>query len=237
MAKTLSQLATEPGPGPRGAETRAQLLETGLRLFATHGYDGVTTRMLSREAGTNIAAIAYHFGGKRELYRAILQQVVIDTEPHLRPVLATVHKDLREAQGNPEALARLIAGLVTGMARIFLSGEFMRYRAPLVMREYANPSEDFDILYEGRIEPLHKAMTQLSAAALGRRPDDPVCAIQAHTIIGQIIVFGLARVVLQRRLGWESYTAERTALIARTVSASVLASLGLSLPAAEGEKP
>lgn len=77
----------------------------------------------------------------------------------------------------------------------------------MVMREYAHPSKDFDILYDGRMGPLHKALTQLSAAALGRRR------------------------------GGASYTAERTAPIARTVSASVLAALGFSLPVAEGEKP
>ncbi len=229
-------LATaENSPGPRGAETRALLLDAGLRLFGVKGYDGVATRALSAEAGTNIAAIAYHFGGKRELYREVLRQLVIDTEPHLGPVLARVQRELAGAKSDPRALAALIAGMVGDVARIFLSGEFMRHRTPMVMREYADPSEDFHILYEGRIEPLHKTMTALAAAAMGRDAGDPVCAIQAHTMIGQIVVFGLARVVLQKRLDWDGYTPERTDLIARTVTASVLASLGLPMPEPQGD--
>ncbi len=236
-ATSAPKPAPEPAEptGPRGADTRAQLLESGLRLFATLGYDGVSTRALSAEAGTNIAAIAYHFGGKRELYRAILRQLVIDTEPYTRPQLDSLAANLSGARDRPRVLAGLITGLVAGLAGIFLSSEFMRHRAPLIMREYAHPSEDFDILYEGRIEPLHKAMTELCAAAMGRPGDDPVCAIQAHAMLGQIVVFGIARVVLQRRLGWERYTPERITLITRQVSASVLASLGLAPPDKDGE--
>ena len=65
--------------------TRTQLIDAGLRLFAIHGYDGVTTRQLSRQAGANLAAIAYHFGGKQGLYRAVLEKLVADTEPRFGP--------------------------------------------------------------------------------------------------------------------------------------------------------
>ncbi|MDP6175935.1 MAG: CerR family C-terminal domain-containing protein, partial [Rhodospirillales bacterium] len=78
-------------------------------------------------------------------------------------------------------------------------------------------------------------VSALAAAAMGRDAGDPVCAIQAHTMIGQIVVFGLARVVLQKRLDWDGYTPERTDLIARTVTASVLASLGLPMPEPQGD--
>lgn len=217
----------ETAASGRGGDTRARLLGAGLRLFGTEGYDGVSTRQLAREAGVNIAAIAYHFGGKRALYRAVLGQLVADTDPMIAPVAAQSGAQIKAARGDPAQLARLAAGLVAGLAQVFLPADFMRYRAPLLIREYLMPSDDFDILYEGRTGPLHRILTELAAAALGLAPDDSTAAIRAHTIVGQIFIFGIARVVLERRLGWDGYTKERSRLIVDTVTASVLASLDL----------
>ena len=216
-----------------GGETRDRLLESGLRLFATHGYESVSTRQLTRAADANIAAIAYHFGGKTELYRAVAEHLVAETEPLFGPVLAALADGVATARGDRQALARAAAAFTRGMLSGFAGDARMGWRAALVTREYAQPSEAFAILFKGRIEPMHKALTELSAAALGRSVDDPETVIRAHAVAGQIIIFFLARVVLWARLDWETYTPERLALVMRGVIASVLGSLGL--PAAEPE--
>ncbi len=59
-------------PTDRGAETRASLLTAGMSLFATRGFDGTSVREITREAGSNLGAITYHFGSKRGLYEAVL---------------------------------------------------------------------------------------------------------------------------------------------------------------------
>ena len=48
--------------------TETRLLETAIRLFAHHGYHGTSIRAITREAGANLGAVTYHYGGKRELY-------------------------------------------------------------------------------------------------------------------------------------------------------------------------
>lgn len=52
-------------------ETRRRILSTAERLFAEHGYDGVSLRRIARQAGAHLALIHYHFGNKADLYRAI----------------------------------------------------------------------------------------------------------------------------------------------------------------------
>jgi AcrR family transcriptional regulator len=218
----------------RGDETRAQLLDAALELFAREGFEAVTTRRLAAKAGANIAAIGYHFGGKRDLYRALLAQLVDDTESIFGPVIDRINADIAGARGNQAAMAAIVSGFVENLLHVFVASDFMRWRAPLVMREYFNPSEDFDILYEGRIEPLHRCLTAMVSAALDRDENDPSCAIRAHAIMGQIVVYGIARVVLWRRLGWENYTPEAIPLVAQEVRDSVLSSL--HLPALSGDK-
>ncbi len=223
-------------PSNRGDETRNQLLEAGLRLFSIHGFESVSTRQLTKESGANIAAINYHFGGKEGLYRAVLEQLVIDTEPYFGPGLAKIQDSISKSANDREKLLPTITGLVTNLFRLFLEDEFMRWRAPLVMREYANPSENFDILYSGRIEPLHQTVTAIAAAILQKPIDDEECIIRAHAIIGQIVVFGIARVVLWKRLNWDGYSPERVSMITDIAAQSVLNSIGLGLQAGLPDK-
>lgn len=59
-----------PRRNPR-PDTRAELLRAARALFAAHGYRDTRTQDVCRAAHANIAAVNYHFGGKKELYRAV----------------------------------------------------------------------------------------------------------------------------------------------------------------------
>jgi len=61
-------------PRYSAASRRRQLIETGLRVFAKHGFRGTTTRELADAAGVTEAVIFKHFADKNELYAAILGQ-------------------------------------------------------------------------------------------------------------------------------------------------------------------
>jgi AcrR family transcriptional regulator len=53
--------------------TQQKLIETGERLFALHGLQGVSLRQIGTESGSgNSSAVQYHFGSKEELVREIL---------------------------------------------------------------------------------------------------------------------------------------------------------------------
>lgn len=54
--------------------TRTAILDAAEALFAEVGYDGCSLRELTRRAGVNLAAVHYHFGGKDELAKAVMQR-------------------------------------------------------------------------------------------------------------------------------------------------------------------
>lgn len=72
-----------------GAATKALILETAGRLFAEHGYADVTCKDICEKAGTNMAAVNYHFGSREALYIAVLQQAhdSIFNLAHLRSIV------------------------------------------------------------------------------------------------------------------------------------------------------
>lgn len=55
-------------------DTKEQIENAAIRLFALKGYSDVSIRDIGKEAGVNSAAISYYFGGKKELYTSILER-------------------------------------------------------------------------------------------------------------------------------------------------------------------
>ena len=56
------------------AERRQAILESACRVFARSSYRGATTAEIAREAGISEPILYRHFGSKRDLYLACLEQ-------------------------------------------------------------------------------------------------------------------------------------------------------------------
>lgn len=65
MASNTSRIST-------GINTRDRLLDKAEELFARDGFAATSMRELTTQAGTNLAAVNYHFKSKEGLIRAIL---------------------------------------------------------------------------------------------------------------------------------------------------------------------
>ena len=55
--------------------TRAELVGAARRLFAEHGYGGVGTEEIVRAAGVTRGALYHHFAGKKDLFRAVYEDI------------------------------------------------------------------------------------------------------------------------------------------------------------------
>ncbi len=67
-------------------DTREQLLETAAKLFGEKGFEAVSTRELAKEANVNIAMIAYYFGSKEGLFKAMIEERFPKSVAHLRNI-------------------------------------------------------------------------------------------------------------------------------------------------------
>jgi len=88
--------------------TRGDLLSAATTLFAARGYDGTPVELIARAAGVNKAMINYHFGGKRGLYAAILQETLVPAIARLRPL----RNASRPAAERLEEFVEIYAGTV-----------------------------------------------------------------------------------------------------------------------------
>jgi AcrR family transcriptional regulator len=72
MGSTMSKFETNPEPATD--DTRQRILEAAARVFAQEGYARATTRALAAAAGVNEVTLFRHFGSKKNLFAAIIDE-------------------------------------------------------------------------------------------------------------------------------------------------------------------
>src|SRR6516165_6121863 len=92
MSKVLAKDRTSSLSGHelRSGETRKRLVLAAIEVFGQIGYEAATTRELAKQAETNLSAINYHFGGKKELYLAAAQEIADHAAGLIRPLTTVI---------------------------------------------------------------------------------------------------------------------------------------------------
>lgn len=212
----------------RGAATRARLIDAGLRCFGSDGFDATTTRALAAEAGVNLAAIPYHFGGKDGLYLAVADHIAGRIRERLGPLLEQVKAVTDDGPDAAEEAAELIVEIVAQMARTLLSDEAALW-APIVLREQMAPSAAFDRLFEGGIRHVGGAIARLLSQCMGRPLAPDEAAIRALALIGQAIAFRASHAAVLRQLGIERMDAahaEQVVAVVREHARAIVCAAG-----------
>ena len=62
---------------PAKLDTKNHILDVAERHFARDGFAGTSLRAIIKDARVNVAAIAYHFGTKEELYKAVTERFAV----------------------------------------------------------------------------------------------------------------------------------------------------------------
>lgn len=70
-------------------DKQIHILQVAEKLFAEHGFDGTSIRMISKEAEINIAMVSYYFGSKERLLEKLIIYRTSDLTLKLENVLKT----------------------------------------------------------------------------------------------------------------------------------------------------
>jgi AcrR family transcriptional regulator len=175
------------------AATREALLAAGTELFAGRGYDGVPVAAIAEKAGVNKAMINYHFGGKRNLYLAIITTTFSE-------IVAGAERLAESDRPAPSVLRDLVALLAEAAAR----------RNPhfpaMMLREAVSGGKHLEteiIAYPLRVAEVVRRIVERGIREGAFRPVDPL--LTHLSLVGSLLFFFAtaplrARMFAERRL-------------------------------------
>ena len=146
-----------------GNTTRLHILETAGQLFAERGFAEATSKEICTRAGTNMAAINYHFNGRDGLYEAVL------IEAHRQVVSIDELASLASASSDPRLKLRAFLTHLIEMGS--------QPKAPwgfrVVLREALSPSPALPMMIKRAVLPKAKLLRGLLGAIVGLPDDHP----------------------------------------------------------------
>ena len=165
-----------------GGPTRERLLETAERLFAEKGFDATSVRVITAEAGCNLAAVNYHFGGKDQLYEEIFRRRLGAIRAQR---LASIRGVVSDGQASLEVLLREFAATFLEPFMQAADGQMWQR---LLWREMVEPHLQPGMFAEEIITPVHE---ELAAALVPACPglDLETARRCTYSLVGQLVHF------------------------------------------------
>ena len=199
-------------------QTRAALIAAGLRLFGRKGFEGTSIRELAGDAKTNVASIAYHFGGKDGLRLACAEAVAL----RLRQVAGQTILGSDDGGDSDKALAVMETAL-SALVTFIAARPEARDIAAFMMREMTDPGPALEHIYTQLIHPVHSALCRLWGTATGSDPESPATRLAVFAMAGQIVYFRIGRPVILKRMGWHDIGPAEADQIVATVTGNLRA--------------
>ena len=146
----------------RDQETRARLLATATKLFAERGFGKVTVREICRGARANVAAVNYHFGGKRGLYDEVVRSAIETMQSTTRAM-----HDTGEGQSAEVQLALYVSIF---LRRVVAARDSWIHQ--LMVRELSDPTPALDLVLRQVVRPRMAYLRRIIASLLDCRAND-----------------------------------------------------------------
>lgn len=150
---------------PPPDDTKTRLLDAAAELFAAQGYRNTPVRDICKRAGTNGAAVNYHFAGKEALHLEALEharQRALKEDPYPAgpPPAGPLPPEDR--------FRRHLRGM---LGRCFAQGPSAWY-VNMILREMVDPTPALKHAMDGNIAPHQRKLEGIVAELLDADPDD-----------------------------------------------------------------
>jgi len=164
------------------SETRARLLVAAERLFAERGYEATSVRDITADAGCNVAAVNYHFGGKERLYLETVRQLLGELRDRR---IQHIRADM-EAAGDGATLEMFLESMANAFLEPLTGADRGRVLMAMISRELMDRRLPPDVFVSEFIGPvLEVAREQLRA--VGPPLDTMTASLCLMSLVGQLL--------------------------------------------------
>ncbi len=172
---------------------RERIIETATDIFGRNGFKATTIRMIAAEAGVNVAAVNYYFGGKEGLYAEVIETIFskgFSRFPSVQP-------DGETEMTADERLFTFIRGtiyrLVSPEGWGGISG-----RGRLIVKEMIEPTEAFNHVIDKYIRPHKTVLVSILSEMMGGDVPEQRLLLSAVSILGQCIYYASGTNIIAR---------------------------------------
>lgn len=198
-------------------ETKQRLIDSAGSIFAEKGYEAASVRDICQAANANLAAVNYHFGGKRQLYVMAVRHAQCcrqedvpfpELPPHLPPA------------------DRLRAFIGTMFERM-LSTNRPRWHLELMLRELARPTEACEAVVEDYIRPMSDALREILNELLPENLSEEKRWLIGFSTVAQILFYYVHQPIIRLLVRNSAEETLSLDLLADHVTRFTLAAIGV----------
>jgi AcrR family transcriptional regulator len=180
------------------AETRQRLLEAAGEIFAEKGFRLAATREICRKAGSDIAAIHYHFGNKERIYEAVLR--------YADSLLSDAVPDF-SASPQRSREARLRDMIEWVLIQCFAQGQ-PGWRWKFIEHATVELTPSLEAFFKSRILPMYEALDSICREFLGPGASKLQVRLATRSILGQCFYYRHFRALISATEGSEMFSQE-----------------------------
>ncbi|MEM7612395.1 MAG: TetR/AcrR family transcriptional regulator [Pseudomonadota bacterium] len=177
---------------PLREDTRAQLLDSATRLFASRGFYGASLANIAEALGLTKQALLHHFGRKEKLYAEVLSRI---SNRMLEQIDAA-----RAQYDSPQDQ------LLAAMQSVYAISEQSPHETRIIVRELLDSERRTEQVHSWYLQPFLDSLVDITRVIAGKQTLTKTDALtKIYPLLGAMSYFIVSDVVLEQMYGQANY--------------------------------
>lgn len=196
-------------------DTREKILMIALDMFGEYGFNGVSTRDISKKANVNISAINYYFNSKEGLYLEVIKYIADLIKTKFQGCIDIINS-CKDKSIDEKLAISIFSSLLDNISDTVLKND-MPSVSMILIREIMKPNIGTEIIYNDLVLPFHNTLLKVIKVIIGNDFSEKEITIIIHTILGQIMGFSANKAMITRMLNTDKIDDKTLFLIKETI--------------------
>ena len=196
-------------------DTREKILMIALDMFGEYGFNGVSTRDISKKANVNISAINYYFNSKEGLYLEVIKYIADLIKVKFQRCVDII-SSCKDKPIDEKLAISIFSSLLDNISDTVLKND-MPSVSMILIREIMKPNIGTEIIYNDLVLPFHNTLLKVIKVIIGNDFSEKEITIIIHTIFGQIMGFSANKAMITRMLNTDKIDDKTLFLIKGTI--------------------
>ena len=191
----------------RDENSKNRILESATTLFAQKGFDGTSIREICKKANVNLCMISYYWGGKRELYEGIIENLIEQQTEYARTFMDL---DKSPSEYSKSECVELLITILERAVDFLYSNKISNDLIMFLLKEQQNPERKIN-------SPVFSYIRELLARIFDKDARDKEIIYKTVFIFSQLNSPRILPVFCLRELGQSEFREDDIEIIKNNI--------------------